>query len=42
MPLFSILSSQTVNCTRIRNKADMEFIWGLKKVHILQVVLFRK
>lgn len=35
MPLFSILSSQTVNCTRIGNKADM----GLENAHILQVVL---
>ena len=25
MPLFSILSSQTVNCTRIENKVDMGF-----------------
>ena len=31
MPLFSILSSQTVNCTRIENKADMGLIWDLKK-----------
>ena len=30
MPLFSILSSQMVNCTRIENKADMGLIWGLK------------
>lgn len=35
MPLFSILSSQTVNCSRIGNKADM----GFEKAHILQVVL---
>ena len=35
MPLFSILSSQTTKCTRIRNKADM----GFEKAHILQVVL---
>nr|DAU87098.1 MAG TPA: hypothetical protein [Caudoviricetes sp.] len=28
MPLFSILSSQTVNCTRIENKADMGLIWA--------------
>lgn len=39
MPLFSILSSRTVNCTRIENKADMVLIWDFLKVHILQVVL---
>ena len=39
MPLFSILSSQTVNCTRIENKADMGLIWVFLKAHILQVVL---
>ena len=27
MTLFSILSSQTINCTRIRNKADMGLIF---------------
>lgn len=36
MPLFSILSSQTVNCTRIENKADMGLIWDFKKAPILQ------
>ena len=35
MPRFSILSSQTAKCARIRNKADM----GLENAHILQVVL---
>ena len=28
MPLFSILSSQTAKCARIRNKADMGLIWA--------------
>lgn len=31
MPLFLILSSQMVNCTRIGNKADIGLIWGLKR-----------
>jgi hypothetical protein len=35
-PLFLILSSQTVKCTRIENKADMGLIWDFKKVPILQ------
>jgi hypothetical protein len=38
-PLFSILSSQTVNNIRIGNKADMGLIWDFLKAHILQVVL---
>ena len=28
MPLFSILSSQTVNNTRVGNKVDMGLIWA--------------
>ena len=36
MPLFSILSSQTVNCIRTRNKADMGLIWGFKKAPVFQ------
>ncbi len=35
MPLFSILSSQTVNCTRIRNKADMGLIIRFANLTIL-------
>lgn len=32
MPLFSILSSQTVNCTRIGNKSDMGAYMGFEKI----------
>ena len=35
-PLFSILSSQTVNCSRIENKANMGLIWDLKKASVFQ------
>lgn len=38
-PLFLILISQTVNNTRVGNKADMGLIWDFLKAHILQVVL---
>ena len=34
MPLFSILSSRTVNCTRIENKANMGLIMGFTKSFI--------
>ena len=33
MPLFSILSSQAVNNTRVGNKADMGLIWAIEKVY---------
>ena len=36
MPLFSILSSQTVNNIRVINKADIGLIWGVKKAPIFQ------
>ena len=38
MPLFSILSSQTVNNTRVGNKADMGLIWDLKSLGISRVL----
>jgi len=33
MPLFSILSSRTVNCTRIENKANMGEFFILSYVY---------
>lgn len=32
-PLLSVLSSQTVNCTRVGNKADMGLIWPTITYH---------
>lgn len=33
-PLFSILNSQTVNNTRIKNKADMGLVWVFLHIRV--------
>ena len=37
IPLFSVLSSQTVNNTRVGNKADMGLIWRLINIEHVEI-----